>query len=158
MKCQKCGCRKRRKQDLDSNGFCIDCSEDLSFKSGYHIITREEAEYRKLEERLSDKNIPDYDFVFFIVGCVFSALILNLFLKNNSFADLNFLNIFVRYLISIPIICLLSFGILSIGMVCKVLFWRVFKEIMLSKHRFIWILMLIIALSFIASIVTILKN
>lgn len=158
MKCKKCGCKKRRKQDLDNNGFCINCSEDPSFKSSYRIITREEAKYRELEEKLSNKNIQDFDFVFFIVGCVLSALILNPFFKNNSFADLNFLNIFIRYLISIPIVCLLSFGVLSIGMVCKVLFWKLFKGIMLSKHKVFWILLLIIILSFIASIITFLKN
>ena len=104
--CVKCG-NRFFKSDLDANGFCRDCTEDLNHK--IKVISYEEdkkqSDYINISDYLSDEKDTSYDLCILpLVVAIVSPIIL--FFTTDKFTELSFLG---AILLSILASCYFAF-------------------------------------------------
>lgn len=128
MKCQKCGCRVSKKEELDSEGLCTDCTEDLSFKAKSQIIHLKEKKIWEKENKFwnnIENNDNEFDFIIISTSIIITAAIYFFYSKKELaiLYCLSFWGAFLRTFLSMLIFCTILIIVIKLGMILLKPLW-----------------------------------
>ena len=168
FRCKKCGRPVFSKEKLDNEGFCCDCTEDLSFKARCHVISYKEIEENEKEnkfwetiENTENNDNNNYDFITETVSFVIVAAIYLFYSKKQliAFGRLSFLGAFISALFIIVPFSLVLIFFVGLGKeLIKPLWHSIVKKIGTRRGAIIFSLLFFIGISIISALIIAIKS
>lgn len=164
MKCKKCGCLVSKKEELDSQGLCADCTQDLSFKAKSHIIPLKEAEKSQKENKFwnnIENNDNEFDFIIISTSIIITAAIYFFYSKKELaiLYRLSFFGAFLRIFLSMLLFCTIFIIGIELGMILlKPLWLSIVKKFNTRKRAIIFTVISFLAVVIISALIITIKS